>query len=218
MKPASLSTPDDYNRLLIRPDLGEKFVVSGRARLEFSRYRFRGVFRMQYENQILRIDFDHSSMFGALKEETSVFIGKEGITLFDQKRGQYYDEERTDKLIRDAVGGSVEPSDIFLALLLDLPAFSEINNLRAYTERGGGWKISGIHRKREVEISGNNKSGIEALSIGDVDGMWKGLVFYSYPGGGDNFRGYPDDIAIRTADNFLRVNLDVQNVKSSGSR
>ncbi|HMA77371.1 MAG TPA: hypothetical protein VKO43_08685 [Candidatus Krumholzibacteriaceae bacterium] len=218
MKPASLSTPDDYNRLLIRPDPGENFVVSGKARFELSRYRFRGVFRMQYENQNLRIDFHHSSMFGALKEEASVFIGKDGITLFDQKRGQYYDEERTDKLIGDAVGGRVEPSDILLALLLDMPAFNEINKLRAYAGSGGAWKIKGIYRNRKVEFSGDNESGIEALSIGDSDGRWRGIVFYSYPGGGDNCCGYPEDITIRTADNSLRVNLDVQNVKSSGSR
>lgn len=211
-----VSDAEDYDRIF--PDLkcSGSFVITGKAKLEFSRYRFRGVFRLEYEEETVRIDFDHSSLFGAIKEEASIFIGKEGITLFDQKRAEYYDEDASGGLISEAVGGSVLPSDIFLALLLERPSFLGFHSLKASGD-DGKWKVSGIYKGREVEYSGEKSTGPLVLKLYDIDDLWGYFVSYSYSED-DRYCGYPKEITIKTEDGSVGINLDIVSIKKKGTK
>ena len=211
-----VSDADDYDRIFPGLKCGGPLVITGKAKLEFSRYRFRGVFRLEYEEETIRIDFDHSSLFGAVKEEASIFIGQEGITVFDQKRAEYYDEAASGELISGAVGGYVLPSDIFLALLLERPRFSELHSIKGSGD-DGRWKISGIYKAKEIEFLGEKSTGPVLLKLRDVDDMWGFSVFYSYSED-DKYCGYPKEITIKTDDGSARITLDIVSVKKKGTK
>ena len=211
MTALDMSGADDYDRILNCPAPEDHFTASGKAKLKFSRYRFRGVFRMEYKNGNLRIDFDHSSLLGAVKEEASIFIGKEGINVYDQKRDEFYNADASDKLIRDAVDGSVRPSDIILALLLKCPEFSEISSVKASSDNDK-WKVGGIYNGREIEYKGKKGTAPAALVLNASDDLCGFSVYYRYAAGNKGGR-YPEEITIRKEDGSVRVKLDIKSVK-----
>lgn len=187
-------------------------LVSGKAKLEFSRYRFRGVFRLESDENGARIDFDHSSMFGAVKEEGSVFISTNGISVFDNKRGTFYDGEASENLVSDAAGVRVLPEDLLMALLLDLPGFADLDSLKTYSD-GDAWRVTGLRGDRRIDIAGERKSGPVLLEICGADGSWCFSASYRY-GSSPKTIVYPEKIVIRKNDGSVRINMDIEKVSA----
>jgi len=210
MRDIELSGESQYLRIFPPRTFKKPVTIAGRAKIEFSRYRFRGLFRLKYDGVLAQIDFDHSSVFGAVKEEGSVFISNGRITFLDQKRGKLYNGEVSNKLIKDTTGADITASDIMLALLFRHPHYSKLD-IQAASTGGERWKLKGAYMDRKLTISGEEGLGPVRFDICQADDLWCFTVAYDYGrrvAAGD----YPEEIVIFKRDGSVRIVLEIDKV------
>jgi hypothetical protein len=198
---------EDYYDIYPGFAAGDTASASGRARIEFENYRFRGKFRYRRKGGNLRVDFTHSSLLGAVEAEGTLFISPEGIILFDQKEGRLYRNDQCARMIEEAVGAAVEPGDVMLALQLSYPGYPEIVTAETAAE-GRRWKLICICRSRELELSGEQPGRLDLLKIRRTDGEWSFEIGYHYGSFGGH---YPERIVITGSDESVRITLKVEN-------
>ncbi len=205
-----LSGESQYMKLFPPQAFKKPVTIAGKAKIEFSRYRFRGIFRLKYDGELVEIAFDHSSVFGAVKEEGSIFISKGQIAVLDEKRGKFYDGEVSKRLIRDATGADIASSDIMLALMLRHPRYSKLD-IQNVARGGGRWEIQGAYLDRKLTILGEESLGPVRFDICESGDLWCFTVVYDY--GGQVAEGdYPQEIVISKRDGSVRIVLQIDKV------
>jgi hypothetical protein len=139
---------------------GEALEIVGKLRIDLSRYRIRGLARIVYvpvENTA-RIDFRHSSLFGAVEEDVTLLIG-DSLVIEDRTGGRYIGNDSSLALVKQETGCDVAPDDILAALLFELPRCAEMESA-AVVREGDDWRLRGDWRGRRLELRGNAGDGI----------------------------------------------------------
>lgn len=132
--------------------------IVGKIRIELPQYRIRGLCRMLYSpDEGLRIDFRHSSLFGALREDVTVLIG-DSLVIYDRQEGRFVASDSARAILRRGIGESIEPDDILYALLLEIPRCSELEG-RTVSGSGSRWELRARWRGRDIVIRGERGKG-----------------------------------------------------------
>jgi hypothetical protein len=140
-----------------RPDtLG--VVIVGKVRIELPEYRIRGLCRMVFSPAAgLRIDFSHSSLFGAVREDATLLLG-DSLTIFDRESGRIFGPDSSLAMLRESVGAPIGPADVVQALLLAVPACAELDEPRL-EKKGDLWTLQALWRGRRLEVKGGDGEG-----------------------------------------------------------
>jgi len=184
---------------------------SGRARIEFENYRFRGKFRFELSGENLRVDFAHSSLLGAVQAEGSLFLSPDGMIMFDREKSKLYEDEECRRLAAEAAGASVTPDDIMLALQLSYPPYRDAGEAGAELS-GNAWRIKGVWGERRLEFYGQSGRELNMMKISRLDRAWSFTVRYRYGAFG---RDYPERIEIIKEDRSVRITLEVERFSES---
>lgn len=209
-----VTSPDDYLGIYPGFTAADSAYGSGRARIEFENYRFRGKFRFQLKGENLRVDFTHSSLMGAVEAEGTLFLTGEEMMLIDQKEGRYYRNQECRRMAEDVVGAAVTARDIKLVLQLDYPEYRQV---RAAEGSAGNddWFLSYILPDRKLELSGSSPGQLERMKITRADGSWSFISIYRYGSFGEI---YPERIDIVNEDESVRITLKVENYSRQGEK
>ena len=139
---------------------GERHLhIRGRVRMDLPRYRVRGLCTIRSTpGGDIQIDFHHSSLFGAYREDATIFLRDGKLGILDRERDLFFGNDSTLALLRDNLECDVFAEDIALLLLLDSFDCAEIGSCDVrYT--GNDWRLSGVWRGRNVEIEGRDEGG-----------------------------------------------------------
>jgi hypothetical protein len=196
--PRRVEAPCDetFETLLSPVKAGEGVEIVGKLRLDLSRYRIRGLMRIVYSpaEGAARIDFRHSSFFGALEEEVTILAG-DSLVIYDRGSGKYLGNDSSLALVRDETGGEVAPDDILIALLLAFPRCAEMRS--ASVERSGEtWRLKADWRDRRIEMRGARGSGTQEFRQCFAGGAGCYIISYGSPVAASNL-AYPSWIRLR---------------------
>jgi hypothetical protein len=140
-----------------RSDTAEVVIV-GKVRLELPQYRIRGICRLVFSPASgLRIDFSHSSLFGAVREDATLLV-RDSLVIYDRESGGLLGADSSLAVLRQSVGAPLEPADIVRALLLDVPQCSALEDLHV-EEKGGSWSLRAVWQGRSIELDGRSGQG-----------------------------------------------------------
>lgn len=161
--PRRVETPCDesFEANLSPVKAGEGIEIVGKLRLDLSRYRIRGLMRVVYSpaEGIARIDFRHSSLFGALENEVTILAG-DSLVIYDCESGEYLGNDSSLALARDEMGGEIAPDDILIALLLAFPRCAEMRS-STIGRSGEMWTLTADWRNRRIEMRGERGRGTQ---------------------------------------------------------
>lgn len=151
---------ESFEALLSPVKAGEGIEIVGKLRLDLSRYRIRGIVRIVYSpaEGMARIDFRHSSLFGALEEEVTILAG-DSLVIYDRESGEYLGNDSSLALVRKETGGDVAPDDMLIALLLSVPRCADMRSV-SVTSSGEAWRLKADWRDRRIEMRGERGRGI----------------------------------------------------------
>jgi hypothetical protein len=184
-------------------------VIVAKTRIDLPKYRLRGICRIRYlPPDNLRIDFEHSSLFGTYREDTSLFIRGRSIEVFDRERGRFFGTDSSKALISEGVGFTLFPDDLIIALALKEPPCDEIDgaDLR---EGDGEWSLTGGWRTRRIAISGRRDVGPSTfrVCVGGSGDCY--VVRYSYSDDLPGFR-YPSRITLTHENHMERISMVIR--------
>ncbi len=144
---------------------GEGIEVVGTIRAELPRYRIRGIARIAYspEEGAARIDFRHSSLFGAVEEEVTLLVG-DSLVIHEPENGRFIGNDSSLALVREETGCEIAPDDILAVLLFAPPRCAAMESPVA---EGGGedWRLRARWRGRRIEMRGENDRGITEFKL-----------------------------------------------------
>jgi hypothetical protein len=198
----------------IASDTSDDSEITARVRLDLPKYRIRGtcsVFRSA--DGSVQLDFVHSSLFGSVREEATVFIDGDSIAIEDHVRGTWRGSRETLALLREYFDFEVLPRDIMVMLLLSPPPVEEIRDLES-SFSGGSWRLEGLWRGRLLEMQGDEAKGPEYARLCAADGKGCYEAKYGYdrntgPG------GYPGRIVCERKGGTERLSVTVESVKKN---
>jgi hypothetical protein len=157
-----------------------RIVLTGKAKVVLPKYRVRGLCRIESSNRgELLIDFRHSSLFGAYREDAAIMIIGGELSIIDRERGRFYESDSAVAIIGSVLELTIYPDDILYALLLASPGCSEISGLER-GEAGDRWYLRGEWRGRNIEMEGRNGSMPERFRICSLDGINCYVISYKY--------------------------------------
>jgi len=184
---------------------GRRVSIAGRVKIVLPAYRVRGICRIRGdEGGRLVIDFEHSSLFGAYREEATIVLDNGGMAIFDHERGIVYDTEESLSMLGDDIAFDLYPDDIAYALLLKVPGCDAIEGLAVETE-GGRWRLSGVWRGRDIEMEGRGACGAERFVICANDKTDCYIIKYRNNEGAR----YPKGIEMVRAGGEERIRLEI---------
>jgi hypothetical protein len=190
---------------------GEGLEIIGRIKIELPQYRIRGVCRMLYSpNGYLRLDFQHSSLFGALKEDVTV-VFSDSIVMYDRERGQTIASDSSRVILQRSFGERIEPDDILYALLLTVPQCPELAD-EVLREAGTRWELNARWRDRDVVIRGDSTSGPLEFRQCLAGPRRCYVIRYGSYAHGEGFR-YPRRIRLEREHAMERIELEVTSIK-----
>jgi hypothetical protein len=155
---------DERVETLLAPvSAGEGIEIVGKLRLDLPRYRVRGLARIAFSPHagMARIDFRHSSLFGAIEEDVTVLAG-DSLVIYDRGTGAYFGNDSSLTLVRKETGGNVDGRDMLVALLLAAPRCAEMRSV-SIAQSGDEWRLKGTWRDRPIEMKGERGRGIREL-------------------------------------------------------
>lgn len=197
-------------RLFGRAAKHEALTIVGKVRIDLPTYRVRGLCRIIYLRPGgLRIDFRHSSLFGAYSEDASIYVRSGMITIYDRERGSFFGEDSSLAILGDYLDFELRPDDVIYTLLLEVPSCSEFDRL----ELGGSedaWMLKGGWRGRGVEVSGVRGWGPRRFRLCSNRGTGCYTINYIYDGGGGEF---PSMIRISRENGTERLSLEIREVE-----
>jgi hypothetical protein len=159
--PRRVATPCDesFDALLSPAKTAGGVEVVGKLRLDLSRYRIRGLVKIAYSpaEGEARIDFRHSSLFGAIEEDVTILAG-DSLAIYDRVSGRYLGNDSSLALVREATGGEIAPDDILIAMGLASPRCAEMGSISA-TRSSETWRLRGGWRDRRIEMRGEAGRG-----------------------------------------------------------
>jgi hypothetical protein len=136
--------------------------LAGKVRIDLPRYRFRGLCRILHApGGRLRIDFEHSSLFGALRERITIFAG-DSLAILDDGGGRSMAGEAALDLVAEGLGERIEADDILFALLLAAPRCADMAG-PSLERRGGAFELRGGWRGREIELRCDAEKGVRSF-------------------------------------------------------
>lgn len=201
----------EFPDLFTAAPLEKGLSIVGKVRMELPRYRIRGICRVRYMSPgNCRIDFRHSSLFGAYREDASIFIRNGRMAIYDRERGNFFGNDSSLAILLSHVELEVYPEDILFALLFVSPECSRFTDLDL-RDSGTQWRLKGRWRGRLVEILGERGKG--PLSFRQCDGEGKGCYFtsYSYNETDERIR-YPKRITFKKEIGAGRISFSTQEV------
>ena len=202
---------DRFNVPAVRE--GEPFEVSARVRIDLPRYRVRGACGLYWSGDgFLQLDFDHSSLFGALREEATILVGDGRIAIHDGRRETVVEDGEALAVLADHLDLEVFADDLVYLLLLR-PMSLEKGRAVEVERRGADLTVRGVWRGRRVEISG--PAGLPPRRIRVVSSGGVGYeTRYGYPRGEPG--GYPERIVCERMGGGGRISLTVESTGSGG--
>ena len=190
---------------------GGELEIFTRVRLDLPRYRVRGTCALyRARDGSVQMDFVHSSLFGSYREDATIYISGDSISIEDHERGVFRGKAETLAHLEEYLGFSVIPEDIIVLMLLGAPALEDLGDLVSSVS-GGKWRLRGEWRGRLLEIEGEEGLGPVAMRICPVDGKGCYEARYGY-GKGDGLEGYPERIVCERAGSSERLSVTVESV------
>jgi hypothetical protein len=165
--PPRVQVPCDERFEALLPSLQREagLEIVGRLRMEMAPYRIRGLLRITYSphEHAARIDFRHSSLFGAIEEDVTVLVG-DSLIIYDRGDGRYFGNDSSLALVEQVMGERITPADILGALLLELPRCEELQS-PVIEFSGDSWRLNAIWRDRRIEMRGERGAGVSELGL-----------------------------------------------------
>ena len=144
---------------------GGRISIVGRAKIVLPKYRVRGICRIRSDSSGgLVVDFEHSSLFGAYREDATIRLEGDELFIIDRERSRTFDNEASLSMLGSHLAFDIKPDDIRYALLLSVPACSEIEGMIT-DSRNGRWSLSGEWRGRIIEIEGEDGMGPDRFNL-----------------------------------------------------
>ena len=185
-------------------------MIVGKVRIELPEYRIRGLCRLIFSPTAgFRIDFSHSSLFGAVREDATVLLA-DSLTIYDRESGRLLGPDSSLALLRSSVGAAIEPDDIARALLLAVPACAELEE-PSLEKKGNLWALRALWRGRRVEVQGRVGEGPRSLRECFSGEERCYLIDYAYARGAKG-GGYPQWIRLSREGTSESVTLEVNAV------
>lgn len=154
----------------------------------------------------LRIDFSHSSLFGAVREDATLLI-RDSLIIYDREAGRLLGPDSSLAVLRESVGAAITPDDIAQALLLAVPACAELEEPRL-EKKGDLWALEAVWRGRRVEMKGKSGEGLRSARECFSGGGRCYLIDYTYARGAKG-AGYPQWIRLSREGTSESVTLEV---------
>jgi hypothetical protein len=134
--------------------------IVGKVRLEVRQYRIRGLLRIIYSprEHAAQLDFQNSSLFGAIEEDVTMLVG-DSLIIFDRERGTYFGNDSARALVEEKMGEKITAEDILDALLFSYPCCAELQS-PAIEYSGADWKLKADWRGRRIEMRGERSVGL----------------------------------------------------------
>ncbi len=192
---------------------GEGIEIVGKLRLDLPRYRIRGLMRIAYSpgEGAARIDFRHSSLFGALEEDVTILAG-DSLVIYDRESGEYLGNDSSLALVRGEMGEGIAPDDILIALLLAFPRCVEMRS--ASVERSGEtWRLKADWRGRRIEIRGENGRGAHEFRQCLPGGAGCYTISYGNPMASSNL-SYPRWVRLRRDSGNEKATFELIEIKT----
>jgi hypothetical protein len=205
---------DESFETLISPvKVGEGIEIVGKLRLDLSRYRIRGLMRIAYfpGESTARIDFRHSSLFGALEAEVTILAG-DSLAIYDRGSGKYLGNDSSLTLVRDETGVNIASDDILIALLLVFPRCAEMRSV-SVSRAEETWRLQADWRDRRIEMHGERGTGTHEFKqcfAGDT-GCYR--ISYGTPMASSNL-AYPSWVTLRRDNRNERATFEVIAIKA----
>jgi hypothetical protein len=186
--------------------------IRGRVRIDLPRYRVRGLCTIQSTPVgDLRLDFHHSSLFGAYREDATIYLRNGMLGILDRERGVFFENDSTISMLRDHLEFNILPDDIAHLLLLACPDCAEIDSLRIGSGKDG-WRFSGLWRGRRIEVEGRDDG--EPTRFRQCVNKDSSCYVVSYEYGRDMApERYPTRITVSREYGSERLSLVVRDVK-----
>jgi hypothetical protein len=189
---------------------GRGVSIAGRVKIVLPKYRVRGRCRIWGEETgRLVIDFEHSSLFGAYREEATIVIQNGDMTIFDRERGVIYGTEESLSMLGDEIAFDLYPDDIAYALLLNVPECDAIEGLTVESD-GARWRLSGAWRGRNIGMEGRGGEGVERFVICANNKNDCYTINYRRSGGA----AYPSELEMVRNGGVERIYLEVIEAQS----
>lgn len=207
-----LSCEQEFPGLFSAVHTGKGLSITGKARLELNQYRVRGICRIHYlPPDNLRIDFRHSSLFGAYKEDASIFIRAAHMAIFDRERGTFFDRDSSLAIIDRHIGFRLYPDDLICALTLTSPDCSTIGSLEMRSSEDE-WQLVCEWRGRHIEIRGKEGMGPETFRQCQNDESSCYIISYSSYGEWNDIR-FPKRIVLVEENGSQKIALNITDVR-----
>jgi hypothetical protein len=192
--------------------LESSLIITAKVRIDLPKYRIRGICNITKQaSGEVRIDFDHSSLFGSYKEEASIMIKQGKIEIYDFKRERLWDNESTLELLSERFDFEILPEDLLYLLLLDVP---RVEDLRDVTVGGSGseWIMDGFWRDRRIELCGEEGKGPVYFRQCSLGGKGCYIIRYGYGDGAAPNR-YPNRIVCSKEHTSEKLSMTVVSVE-----
>jgi hypothetical protein len=213
--PRRVEAPCDesFEALLSPVKAAEGIEIVGKLRLDLSRYRIRGLMRVAYSpgEGVARIDFRHSSLFGAIEEDVTILAG-DSLVIYDRGSGTYLGNDSSLALIRGEIGGGIAPDDILVALLLAFPRCAEMRSA-SVTRSGETWRLKADWRDRRIEMRGERGGGAREFKQCFAGGAGCYTISYGSPMASSNL-AYPRWVRLRRDNRNRTATFELIEIKA----
>jgi hypothetical protein len=184
---------------------GRQGSIVGRVKIVLAKYRVRGICKIWSEasGRIL-IDFEHSSLFGAYREDAAIMLDGGELIIIDRERGRMYDNDESLSMLGSELAFELFPDDIAYVLLLAVPDCDAIEGLDLESD-DGRWHLSGVWRGRDIEMEGRSGRGPDRLTLCSNNRTECYTIKYKYSG---NWT-YPKGLEMAREGGEERIYLEV---------
>jgi hypothetical protein len=159
---------------------------------------------------MLRIDFHHSSLFGALQEDATLVI-RDSLIIYDRETRRLFGADSSLAMLRGSVGAQIVPDDIIDALLLSVPLCRDLESPR-YTKSGKGWKLEALWRGRRVEWVGDEETGLRTQRHCFAGGKPCYVIDYTY-GAAAGGMNYPKRIRLMREGGSESIAMEISDIE-----
>jgi hypothetical protein len=215
--PRRVAAPCDesFEALLSPVKEGEGIEIVGKLRLDLPRYRVRGLLRVAYSpaEGMARIDFRHSSLFGAVEEDVTILAG-DSLAIYDRGSGRHFGNDSSLALMRGETGGEIAPDDILIALFLAFPRCAEMRSA-SIVRSGETWRLKADWRGRRIEMRGGNRRGASEFRQCFAGGAGCYTISYGEPVEAPDL-AYPSWVRLRRDNGTAKAIFELIEIKALG--
>ncbi|HVO76717.1 MAG TPA: hypothetical protein VMT60_01905 [Candidatus Bathyarchaeia archaeon] len=216
--PPRLEAPCDERFEALVPTIraAEGIEIVGKLRMEIAQYRVRGVLRIAYSprERVTRLDFRHSSLFGAIEEDVTVLAG-DSLSIYDRTRGRSWGNDSSLALVEEGMGERITSADILAALLIIVPTCAELGTPEI-EYAGPRWHLKGLWRDRRIEMSGSRGAGISRFRECFAGGKRCYTMEYGRSSGGAKI-SYPSWVRLSRENGEGRATFELIEIKELNS-